>query len=215
MRADEWVAGAGATKYSLSLRLVATGFYACRVFSRILIGLVAGLVAVTVMPGVAGADPQQDPPAPPTSPPAPNLNGFKPVKPSDFAGKDGSFYMFTAPGGLTCVMRRDAGEYGCSGPLPGAPDGANVVVGQQVGAPQFNTLSGPKYVGEMPGPVQALPAGSRISYRNITCGTDGTMTACVNSFDQSGFVVSPAGSFIVNESNPLLDRPKDRNPYVN
>ncbi len=67
----------------------------------------------------------------------------------------------------------------------------------------------------MPGAVQTLPAGSRITYRNITCGTDGTMTACVNSFDQSGFVVSPSGSFIVNESNPLLDRPKDRSPYAN
>lgn len=199
----------------LTLRAVATGFYSGRMLSRLLIGVVAAAGAISLVPGVAAAAPPPEPVPPPPGPAAPNLNGFKPVSPSIYAGKDGTFYMFQAPGGLTCVMRRNEGEYGCSGPLPGAPDGANVVVGQQVGAPAFNTLTGPKYVGEMPGPVQTLPAGSRITYRNITCGTDGTMTACVNSFDQSGFVVSPSGSFIVNESNPLLDRPKDRNPYAN
>lgn len=199
----------------LTLRAAATGFYAGRMLSRLLIGVVAAAGAISLVPGVAVAAPPPEPVPPPPGPAAPNLNGFKPVSPSTYAGKDGTFYMFQAPGGLTCVMRRNEGEYGCSGPLPGAPDGANVVVGQQVGAPAFNTLTGPKYVGEMPGPVQTLPAGSRITYRNITCGTDGTMTACVNSFDQSGFVVSPSGSFIVNESNPLLDRPKDRSPFAN
>ncbi|MGX9674511.1 hypothetical protein [Mycobacterium sp. HM-7] len=184
-------------------------------FSRILIGVVAAAGAISLVPGVAAAAPPPEPVPPPPGPAAPNLNGFKPVSPSVYASKDGTFYMFQAPGGLTCVMRRNEGEYGCSGPLPGAPEGSNVVVGQQVGAPAFNILNGPKYVGEMPGAVQTLPAGSRITYRNITCGTDGTMTACVNSFDQSGFVVSPAGSFIVNESNPLLDRPKDRSPFAN
>lgn len=165
-------------------------------------------------PGVALADPP-DPADPPPSPPAPNLNGYSPVKPSVYASKDGSFYMFSAPGGLTCVMQRFNGEYGCSGALPAAPDGANVVGGGQVGAPQFGSLTAPKFIGEMNGPVQALPAHSRITFNNITCGTDGTMTACVNSFDQSGFVVSPAGSYIVNQSNPLLDRPKDRSPFAN
>jgi len=28
-------------------------------------------------------------------------------------------------------------------------------------------------------------------------------------------VISAAGSFILNESNPLLDRPKGTNPYFN
>lgn len=199
----------------LTLRGVVIGFYAERVLSRILIGAVVAAGAISLVPGVAAAAPPPEPVPPPPGPAAPNLNGFKPVTPSTYASKDGTFYMFQAPGGLTCIMRRNEGEYGCSGSMPGAPEGSNVVVGQQVGAPAFNTLNGPKYVGEMPGAVQTLPGGSRLTYRNITCGTDGTMTACVNSFDQSGFVVSPSGSFIVNESNPLLDRPKDRNPYFN
>ncbi|MDH6246246.1 hypothetical protein M2432_003903 [Mycobacterium sp. OTB74] len=181
------------------------------VLNRLVIGLVAAGVVLTA-PAVASADPQDDPPP---SPPAPNLNGFTPVKPSDFAGKDGTFYTFMAPGGVTCLIRRNSGEYGCSGALPAAPGGANMVSGGQVGAPQFSVIDRPIYMGEMDGPVRTLPAGSRISFRNVSCGTDGVMTACVNSFDQSGFVLSPAGSFIANPSNPLLDRPKDRSPFAN
>jgi hypothetical protein len=42
-----------------------------------------------------------------------------------------------------------------------------------------------------------------------------TTTTCVDSRNQSGFVISPAGSFILNESNPLLDRPEGTNPFIN
>jgi hypothetical protein len=34
------------------------------------------------------------------------------------------------------------------------------------------------------------------------------MTSCVNSYDQSGFVISPGGSYIVGQTPPLLDRPR-------
>ncbi len=58
------------------------------------------------------------------------------------------------------------------------------------------------------GPVKPLPPNTRLSYRQISCGTDGAgMTACVNSYDQTGFVISPGGSFILGQM-PLLDRPR-------
>ena len=53
------------------------------------------------------------------------------------------------------------------------------------------------------------------TFRNVTCGTDGTMTICQNSFDQGGFVISPAGSFIMDPSNPLLQDGGGRSPFAN
>jgi len=179
------------------------------VLSRILIGLVAG-VAVAGVPGVAAADPD---PAPPPPPPPP-VNSWAAVKTSDFTVLDGSVYAFTAPGELTCIMSRNTGQYGCNGPIPAVPDGANIVSGNQVGPPVFFVQSEPIIHG-VDGPINPLPAHSRISFRNITCGTDGVLTTCQNSFDQSGFVISPAGSFVLNQVNPLVDRPDGRSPFAN
>jgi hypothetical protein len=176
--------------------------------SRILIGVVAAGAAVIAVAGVASADPE---PAP-APPPPPNVNAFVPVKPSEFSDAGGSLYSFTVGDGVICVMSRSTGGYGCSGPLPGAPENANVITGGQVGAPGFSAAAAPIYAGASAKP---LPAGSRISFRNITCGYDGVSTACVNNFDQSGFVLSPAGSYILNATNPLLDRPEGTNPYAN
>jgi hypothetical protein len=178
--------------------------------SRILIGVVAAGAAVIGVPGVASADPE---PAPPPPPP-PNVNALTPVKPSDFAALDGSFYAFTVGNGVTCVMSRSTGGYGCSGAIPAAPEGANTVSGGQVGAPGFSSAAAPIYAG-VAADAKPLPAGSRISFRNVSCGFDGTVTTCVNNFDQSGFVLSPAGSAILNPANPLLDRPEGTNPYFN
>ena len=42
------------------------------------------------------------------------------------------------------------------------------------------------------------------------------MTTCSDSRDQSGFVLSPAGSFIINDGrDPLLERPEGTNPFMN
>ncbi|MGU3497995.1 hypothetical protein [Mycobacterium sp. C31M] len=174
-------------------------------------GLLLAVAAAVALgtPAVAAAEP----PAPPPPPPPPNIGGYEPVRPSEFAVNDGSLYAFTAGAGITCVMSRNNGNYGCSGAFPGAPGGANVVSGGQVGAPVFANAANPMFVGDKP--AQALPANSRISFQHVTCGTDGAMVTCQNSFDQSGFVVSPGGSWIVNPSNPLLDRPEGRNPYFN
>ncbi len=56
------------------------------------------------------------------------MNAYAPVKPSEFAVLDNTAYAFTTPDGLTCMMQRSGG-YGCSGPIPGAPEGANLVSG--------------------------------------------------------------------------------------
>ena len=180
----------------------------CSVLSRILIGVAcaAGAAAIGV-PGSAAADPE---PAPAPAPP--NINAYPPVKLSEYAVMDNTWYAFVTPDGLTCVLQRTGG-YGCSGPIPGAPNGANMVSGGPVGAPGFANTDGPVFA--FVGATKPLPANSRISYQTISCGTDGVMTSCLNARDQSGFVITPAGSYIVGETNPLLDRPEGTNPFIN
>jgi hypothetical protein len=43
--------------------------------------------------------------------------------------------------------------------------------------------------------AKALPPNTRLSFRTVSCGTDGFATTCLNSADQSGFVLSPEGSY--------------------
>lgn len=148
--------------------------------------LTRSLIAATALvmlglPGVASAQP------------ALNVNALPPVNPVDFAVNDGAWYAFGAPGGVTCVMDRQTGGYGCSGPLPAAPGGANLVSGYAQGSPGFGHSDRPMYgVVENP-PV--LPPNTRMSFKTVSCGTDGVTTSCLNTLDQSGFVISPAGSF--------------------
>jgi hypothetical protein len=180
------------------------------VLTRILIGVVAAGAAVIGGPGVAGADPE---PAPPPPPP-PSANAFAPVKASDFAMQDGAIYAFAVPGDIACVMSRGSGSYGCSGPIPAAPGGANTVTGSQQGPAGFANADRPLYIFDtLP---KRLPPGSRINFRNVACGTDGTMTVCSNNFDGGGFVISPTGSFIIEPNNPLLlNTGEGHNPYFN
>jgi hypothetical protein len=178
------------------------------VLSRILIGLVAAGAAAIGTSAMAVADPE------PAPPPPPNVNSFVSVKPSEFSSKDGTFYAFTVADGVVCVMSRSTGGYGCSGALPAAPNAANTVSGGQVGAPGFANAAAPIYAG-VAGEAKPLPPNSRIGFRNVSCTFDGVVTTCTNNFDQAGFVLSPAGSFILNATNPLLDRPEGTNPYFN
>jgi hypothetical protein len=152
------------------------------VLSRILIG-VAGGAAVVGMPAIAAADPAS----------VPNINAFPAAKPSEYAVNDGAWYAFSAPAGVTCVLDRQSGGYGCSGPIPAAPGGANLVSAGPSGAAGFANAARPLY-GVVEG-AKPLPPNTRLSFRTITCGTDGVVTACMNSMDQSGFVLSPAGSY--------------------
>jgi hypothetical protein len=169
------------------------------VLSRLLIGLAgAAGAALIASPATARAD---DPP------PVPNVNAYAPVSPADFTVMNGAWYAFGTPDGVTCVIQKGSGAYGCSGPIPAAPNGANMVSGGPGGAPGFANTAGPVFA--IAGPVKPLPPNSRLSYRQVSCGTDGSgLTACINSFDQSGFVLSPAGSFVVGQTPPLLDRPR-------
>jgi hypothetical protein len=178
------------------------------VLSRVLAG-VLGAVAVLGVPGIAGAEPPPDPP--PQPPPLPNVNALAPVKLSDYATMNDTWYAFTS-GGVTCVLQR-SGSYGCSGPIPGAPEGANLVSGPYGGVPAFAISPGDVFAAA--GAVKPLPAGSRISYQTVSCGNDGATTTCVDGRSQSGFVISPAGSFILNETPPLLYRPDNRGPFAN
>ena len=116
----------------------------------------AAAAAVVGAPAIAAADPNEPPPPPPP----PNVNGYAPVKPSDFAVLGDSAYAFTTPDGLTCMLQRSGG-YGCSGPMPGAPEGANLVSGAMGGVPVFSNVAANPFgnIGE----VKPLPANSRLS----------------------------------------------------
>ena len=173
-------------------------------FTRILIGLVVAGLAVVGVPGFATADPDPAPGPPP-------ITSFALVKPSEYTVLDGTTYAFSVNGDVTCIISRNSGRYGCSGNLPAAP--GNYVTGSQTGQVGFATNDAPIIRGV--DVFKPLPPGSRIAFKNVTCGYDGTTMECRNTFDQSGFVLSPAGSFILNPSNPLLDRPEGTNPYFN
>ena len=177
--------------------------------SRVLLGVVA-VTAVLGAPGPAAAEPPPEPA--PQPPPPPNVNVLAPVKLPDYAVLNNNWYAFSTPDGLTCVLQKGAG-YGCNGPMPGAPDGANLVSGSYGGVPTFSAAAGPVFAAA--GAVKPLPAGSRISFQSVSCGNDGATTTCVDNSSQSGFVIGPAGSFILNETPPLLYRPDRTNPYAN
>jgi hypothetical protein len=172
--------------------------------------ILAGAAAAALVgaPGVAAADPNE----PPAPPPPPNVNGYAPVKPSEFSVLGDSAYAFTTPDGLTCMVQRSGG-YGCSGPIPGGPEGANMVSGAMGAVPVFSNVAANPFASA--GEIKPLPANSRISFQTLSCGTDGALTTCVDSKNQAGFVIAPAGSWIVGEVNPLVDRPEGTNPYFN
>jgi hypothetical protein len=140
------------------------------------------LIAV---PAVAWADPE---------PALPNINGYPPISPAEFSVMDGAWYAFSTPDGLTCVLDRSRNSYGCSGPIPAAPEGANLVSGVGAEQPAFANSAAPLFA--VTGPVKRLPPQTRLSYRNISCALDaGGATVCVNSASQHGFMLSSAGSF--------------------
>lgn len=165
------------------------------------------IAAVTVGAGVAGASPAVADPDPAPAPPIPNVNAYTPLNPADYTANRGRWYAFAGPAGVVCILDNLNGDYGCSGPLPGAPEGVNLVSGGPTGAPAFSTTTEPSLFAGPAGPVKALPPNTRLSYRQVSCGVDDAgVVACFNSRDQVGFVVSPTTTYI-NAVNPLLDRP--------
>ena len=176
--------------------------------SGAIVAVVASVATIMADPGTSWADPDPVP----GPPPLPNVNGYAPVSPVDYTVNNGQWYAFAGPAGVTCILSRANGDYGCSGPLPGAPDGANLVSAAALGAPTFSSTPTPLFASVSP--AKSLPPNTRLSFREVSCGVDGAgVVACVNNHDQVGFVVGPAGTFI-NAVMPLLDRPKGTNPYT-
>ena len=149
---------------------------------KLLIGVGA---AVLVFAPTASADEPR---------PLPNVNSYPSISPVDFAVLNGTWYAFGTPDGLTCVIDKSRNAYGCSGPIPAAPEGANLVSGVGGEQPAFANTAAPVFA--VAGPVRPLPPQTRLSYRDVSCAIDATgATACVNSASQHGFMLSPAGSF--------------------
>jgi hypothetical protein len=171
-----------------------------------LMAITATVVAYVIgVSGPAAADPP-----PPPAPPLPNVTELTPISPVDYTVMAGNWYAFGGPGGVVCVINRTAVSYGCSAPagagLPGAPEGANLVSGGAVGPPVFSMTGRPPFAAV--GEVRPLPPGSRLGFRDISCGLDGAgLLACVNTREQVGFVIGPSGSAI-DETNQLTDRPQ-------
>lgn len=170
-------------------------------------GLAGAIAAAAVV--VAPTHTAHAQPEPPPPPPAPNVNAYALAKPSEYAVMNGTWYAFGTPDGLTCVIDRGTGGYGCSGPIPAAPEGANTVSGGTA-APAFTST--PLVAFGIAEPIKPLPPKMRLSYRQVSCGHDGGVTTCLNSFDQTGFVLTPAGSHVLGEP-PLLARPEGTRPY--
>ena len=161
--------------------------------SSLLTAAAAAVALATAVPAAADPDP--------APPPIPDVFAYMPVNPADYTAKAGRWFAFAGPPGVVCALDTINGEYGCSGPLPGAPDGANLVSAGPVGMPVFTTTETPKY--DSAGAVRPLPPGTRLSYRQVACGADATgAIACLNSRDQVGFVVGPTASFAASNAPP-------------
>src|SRR4051812_4367167 len=145
------------------------------VLSRLLFG-VLGAAAVLGVPGIAAAQPPPEPV--PQPPPPPNVNALTPVKLSDYAVMDNNWFAFSTPDGLTCVLQKGNG-FGCNGPIPGAPEGANLVSGSYGGVPAFYNTAASVFA--VAGAAQPPPAGSRVSYQTASRRHHGTKKTGVDS----------------------------------
>ncbi len=130
--------------------------------------------------------------APDSGPALPDVMSYMPVNPADYSVNGDKWLGFAGPAGVVCAIDVLAGNYGCSGPLPGAPDGVNLVSAGLSGPPVFGTSEAPYAAA---GPVRPLAPGTRLSFRSIFCGADDAgAVACVNG--PVGFVVGPNGTYI-------------------
>ena len=156
----------------------------------------------------AAADPE---PAPAPPPPIPNVFAYMPVNPANYTANAGRWFAFAGPPGVVCILDTINGDYGCSGPLPGAPDGANLVGAGPTGMPVFSTTEIPKY--DSAGVVRPLPPNTRLSYRQVACGVDDAgVLACLNTRDQVGFVIGPEASFVASNAPPPVSPPPPMPP---
>jgi hypothetical protein len=178
------------------------------VTSRAVAAVIAGIFVATVAscsratPGVATAAP----------PKFPDINGFQAVDPGRYTtlfGRGGGGIFFATPDGLQCGWAsladgpQDHVSAGCSGPLPGLPEGAPrgrygcEYVGTASSMPSdlspYGFFDGTCPVITSP----LLNAGQKITSANTTClvGAD-RVTACIDPILDRGFVLQPSGSWI-------------------
>lgn len=169
--------------------------------------LLTSVVAAGVITGAspAAADPESPPP------PIPDVFAYMPVNPIDYTVNSGKWFAFAGPAGVVCILDSTNGDYGCSGPLPGAPGGANLVSAGPMGMPVFTTTETPEYADA--GVVRPLPPNRRLSYRQVACGVDDAgVVACLNSREQVGFVIGPDVSFVASNAPPPPPPPLDAWP---
>ena len=165
------------------------------------------IASVTAVAGVVLAPPAGAEPPPTTAPtPIPNVFSYMPVNPAEYTVNGGKWLGFAGPPGVVCIMDILKGEYGCSGPLAGAPDGANLVSAGLAGAPVFATVDGMKYAAA--GAVRPLPPNTRLTFRTTACGVDADgVVACLNSREQVGFVAGPTATYIGSNLPPAPPPP--------
>jgi hypothetical protein len=162
---------------------------------RILAAAACAAAAGLSLAPAASAAPEPTPPA------IPNVFAYIPLNPADYTVNGGKWFAFAGPAGVVCILDSLKGNYGCAGPLPGAPAGVNLVSGGPVGAPAFSTTEQPAYADA--GPVRPLPPQTRLTFRSVSCGVDENgVVACLNSRDQVGFVVGPTTTYIGDNKPP-------------
>ncbi|MDH6247163.1 hypothetical protein M2432_004826 [Mycobacterium sp. OTB74] len=168
----------------------------------------AALIALVLLP-VAQAAPAN----------FPDLSRYQPVNPDDYTADHGyatEGVRFSTPDGLHCSLshnvRGSESVARCRGELPGVGGATGVLattymptVWQQVdlSKPEMYLDMGDNGFIDMPvdgASFRPLPAGSRITYHNVTCAVDNAqMTACVidsagPSLVDHGFLLTPGGS---------------------
>jgi len=155
------------------------------------------VIAALSAAGPAGAEPEPAPPALPV----PDVTRYLPMNPADYTVNGGKWYAFAGLPGVVCVLDTLTGDYGCSGALPGAPNGVNLVSGTPAGPPRFSAADPAIYAAA--GEPRPLPPGTRLSYRQVFCGVDGAgVVACLNSREQVGFVTGPNGTYVGSNAPP-------------
>lgn len=133
------------------------------------------------------------------------IDTYAVADPAEYTVMDGGWYAFTGPPGVRCVINITNNSYGCSGPLPGAPGGANLVSASASGAPAFSTTDQPIFATARN--VQPLRPNTRLAFGDISCGgdTEGAV-ACVNRRENVGFFVGPSTTFISGLSTSPVSR---------
>jgi len=170
--------------------------------------VLAAIVTLAPVPTAAAAPPN-----------FPDLNGFQAVNADDYSAEHGyatEGVRFATPDGVHCSLshntRGSESVASCRGELPGAGGATGILATSYVPTVwQQVDLSQPEMYLEMedhglrdvpvdPASFRVLPAGSKISYANITCVVgDNQLTACIITSSSPGlvdhgFVLQPGGS---------------------